>query len=90
MPVRLRPEEVVTIKVLAEKGQPKTAIARQLGPTIHESVRMAVRKVFFGKLLPTDVVSHAPHHIHECLVFLFGKGPSHKFRAQCSLPLVKN
>jgi len=31
MPFRLRPEEIVTIRVLNEKGTPKRAIARQLG-----------------------------------------------------------
>ncbi len=31
MPCRLRPEEIVTIRVLNQKGMPKRAIARQLG-----------------------------------------------------------
>lgn len=48
MPVRLRPEEVVTIKVLAEKGQPKTAIARQLGVT-EGTVRYHLQRAAQGK-----------------------------------------
>jgi hypothetical protein len=33
MPCRLRPEEIVTIQVLAEKGEPNTRIAQMLGVT---------------------------------------------------------
>ena len=47
MPKRLRAEEVLTIQVLAEKGQANTAIARALGVT-EGNVRYHVRRVAAG------------------------------------------
>jgi transposase len=49
MPVKLRPEEIVTIQVLSDKGVPNTEIARQLGIT-EGTVRYHVRRAAEGAL----------------------------------------
>jgi len=47
MPCRLREEEIVTIQVLAQKGVPKTEVARQLGVS-EGTVRYHLRRQAAG------------------------------------------
>ncbi len=63
MPLKLRPEETVTIQVLSDKGVPNTEIARQLGVsegTVRYHVQRAAQRALDGRQKPFKAARHAP------------------------------